>query len=100
MKELINPISFKMNKGEEYVTMGQFREATKEVPDDTVIIMSRDGEGNGILPLYDGQTGFYYDQEGEFKYHGDLEEDETREYIEQGLQNGDVRNCILLTPIG
>ncbi len=40
-------------------TVGELREALKNLLDDTLVVQARDEEGNGFLPLMGVETGLY-----------------------------------------
>jgi len=40
-----------------YVTAGQLRERLAGIPDDTLVVLAKDGEGNGFSPLSLGADG-------------------------------------------
>lgn len=40
-------------------TVGELREALKDLPPDTLIVQARDHEGNGYLPVMGVERGFY-----------------------------------------
>lgn len=40
-------------------TVGELREALKNLPDETIVIQACDEEGNGFLPLMGVETGLY-----------------------------------------
>ncbi len=44
-------------------TVGDLREALKNLPDDTLVMQARDEEGNGFLPLMRVSTGLYIQKE-------------------------------------
>lgn len=46
------------------MNMGEFRELTKNCPDDLPIIMSSDPEGNGFWPLGNVDIGVFFDSDG------------------------------------
>lgn len=37
----------------------QLRKMLEGLPGDMPVVMSRDGEGNGFMPMYDGEVMFY-----------------------------------------
>ncbi len=40
-------------------TVGELREALKNLSDETLVVQARDEEGNGFLPLMGVESGFY-----------------------------------------
>lgn len=73
-------------------TAKELRELLADVPDDVLVIMSKDAEGNNFSPLSGYTTGLHYEAEttwyGEVRDPDEKEEDgtfyhdeETREHI-------------------
>ncbi len=70
------------------VTVGDLKEVLKEVPDDTLIIMAIDPEGNAFRPLEDHSLDYNYDEKNE-----DITEDEV-----EGPMGTFTEPCIVLWP--
>jgi hypothetical protein len=81
---------------------GELMELLKDVPADTIVIMSADGEGNGYSPLADADIDSAYD--AETTWSGDVHLRElTDELRAQGYSEEDVAGpgavpCVVLWP--
>lgn len=75
------------------------RTALEGVPDDTVVVVSRDAEGNGFSPLHDAEVGMKYDKaNGEIGF-GEL----TPSQMEDGFTDEDLmddgQDAVVLWPV-
>lgn len=66
----------------------------KEYPPDTLVVMSKDGEGNGFSPLDSHGDGFYV---ADSTYSGELFEDEN-EFAEYADEVDEAVKVIVLWP--
>ena len=41
------------------MTLGEFREQTKDLSDEMLVVLARDGEGNSYSPLLEVETAIY-----------------------------------------
>ncbi len=55
------------------LTVGELRNILEQYPDDMMIILAEDGEGNSFAPLVDTTSGHYI---SETDYNGDFVSDE------------------------
>jgi hypothetical protein len=69
------------------MTKRELLEMLKDVPDDFIIVLSSDGEGNSFSPLIDFSIGLY---EPDTSYSGEFFMDDEKEGAED--------NCVVLWP--
>lgn len=99
---LINPITFIKNKDSKYLTMGEFIEQTKDVPDTTIMVVSvgMDEDTNETIasPLVYGVTEFYEPRNSLYgkAYDIDSLSDVTYPDMIKRLNNNQVEQCIVL----
>jgi hypothetical protein len=78
-------------------------DALKDIPDNTIIVLSKDSEGNSYSPLANVESMMYT---ADSKWSGEIHLPElTDELIEQGYSEEDIRTvddgaipCIVLWP--
>lgn len=98
---LINPISFKKKEEQEYLTIDEFREATKDLEGDTIIVIAKDDYNDQFSPLVRGFTSFYVPENN--KNTGEIWDEEALYevpygYIMEQARKGDIVKCIALIP--
>lgn len=83
--------------------VGELIALLQDLPEDTVVVLSSDSEGNSYSPLSDDfSLGKYIPDStysGEFFANDHIEEDgDDHEYFEEASENKDVLDCIVLWP--
>jgi hypothetical protein len=85
------------------VTAGELIAALAELPADTLIIMSADGEGNNFSPLADVDTSHSYLAEttwrGEIGLRALTDEQRARGFSEEDLAPEGAVACVVLWPV-
>ena len=73
-----------LNRGDKPITAGQLRVWLTDIPDDTPIVMSKDGEGNDFSPLAEAEPNRAYRAESTWSgYLADDEDDPEPEGAER-----------------
>ena len=70
------------------MTVGGLKTALEAFPDDTIVVMAKDGEGNGFSPLYEGTLERYEAEStwsGEVLYTNDQDDDVDGSESEDGV---------------
>lgn len=90
------------------VTVRALREALAELPDENLVVLAKDPEGNGFSPLaiisFDPKgDGIIYRAEttssGEIEYEEDREEARKEGYDDDDLDRDEYARCVVLAPI-
>lgn len=79
------------------MTVAELRAKLLNVPDDALVILSRDTEGNGFSTLEEVVTGQVFDEEGDSLHFPEL----TPELVSLGYGEDDVGEgdpCVVLWP--
>lgn len=100
---LTNPICINRKEKENYLTVGELKEQLKDVPDDAIVVLSSDSEGNNYSPLADGYTSYY---EPECTWMGTVynkysykEDEDYKTMYEENIKDGTAVKCLVLFPI-
>lgn len=75
------------------MTVGQLREQLEQLPEELIIVMSKDAEGNGYSPLSSVERALY---SAESNWSGEVHDEEDPEDVD--LWPDTVR-CIVLGPV-
>lgn len=82
------------NDGPSYMRVAQLRAALDEMPDDGLVVLAKDGEGNSFSPLSDSSFALYVP---ESTWAGDIYEPGDDEY-DNALEGGESESCVVLWP--
>jgi hypothetical protein len=84
------------------MTVAQLKAELKSLPDDLLVVMSRDSEGNGFSPLSDVADNARYEQEnawsGEIRLKELTPDLKERGYTEDDVADENAPECIVLWP--
>lgn len=85
------------------MTVGELKKELEGVPEDTIVVMSRDGEGNSYSPLYDVNDNYNYlpdsTYSGEIGLRELTEDDISMGYDEEDLMDDeDAIPALVLWP--
>jgi hypothetical protein len=59
------------------MNVGQLREALKDMPDEFIVVLAKDAEGNNFSPLSDPEDAYYRAETTWYgEYYGNLEDAE------------------------
>ena len=75
------------------MTVGELKEMLKDEPDDYLVVLSKDSEGNRFSPLYIPSTGMY---EPETEWSGDVID---QEWAEEEGGTEYKENAVILWPM-
>lgn len=78
------------------MTVAQVREALKDLPDDTLVVMSKDAEGNSHSPLEDMWEGRYA---AETTWYGDVYSTDDDDDDEWGGCPDNAVPAVVLVPV-
>jgi len=80
------------------MTAGELRDILKDVPDDRLVVISRDAEGNDYSPLYQAHTDEKYIAHTSYSGECPHEEDLIEEYYSR-KEIESVIDVVLLVPV-
>lgn len=78
------------------MTVGQLRAALKDVPDDVIVVMDSDAEGNNHSPLAQVDLDHRYDGS---PYDGEVFDTTDSYWTTEDSIPADAVPCVLLTPV-
>lgn len=76
------------------MTKKELLAALEGVPDETLIVLSKDGEGNGYSPLADAESAFYL---ADSTWSGDVYDEDADE--EEDRPPAGAVPCVVFSPI-